>query len=116
MRCAECGGGMRTTVTRKQDGHVYSYYACANRRDGRARLCINGKTLRAERAEPAVWGLVSDLLCDPDRLRSGLDAMIERERAGDRGTWTGRRRRGRTGWPRPTACAPGTRTSPRRGS
>ena len=85
LRCAECGGRMRTTVTRKQGGHVYFYYACANRRDGRGRLCANGKTLRAERAEPAVWGLVSDLLCDPNRLRSGLDAMIERERAGDRG-------------------------------
>jgi site-specific DNA recombinase len=85
LRCAECGGRMRTMITRKKDGHVYFYYACANRRDGRARLCANGKTLRTERAEPAVWGLVSELLCDPDRLRSGLDAMIERERAGDRG-------------------------------
>jgi hypothetical protein len=32
-----------------------------------------------------VWGLVSGLLKNPERLRVGLEAMIERERAGMRG-------------------------------
>jgi hypothetical protein len=29
--------------------------------------------------EPAVWGLISDLLKDPDLLRTGLERMIEEE-------------------------------------
>jgi hypothetical protein len=32
-----------------------------------------------------VWDLVSGLLKDPKRLRTGLDEMIEQERAGMRG-------------------------------
>jgi hypothetical protein len=72
-------------VTRKKDGRRYFYYACARRRNGRGRLCTNGKTLRAERAEALVWGLVTDLLTDPERLRVGLEEMIEREREGSRG-------------------------------
>ena len=84
LRCAGCGGRMRTTVTRKK-GRTYFYYACANRRDGRARLCSNAKTLRAESAEAAVWGLVSDLLSDPERIRAGLETMIEGERKAGRG-------------------------------
>jgi chromosome segregation ATPase len=35
--------------------------------------------------EEAVWGLVGGLLRDPERLRIGLDAMIEAERTGSRG-------------------------------
>ena len=35
--------------------------------------------------EPAVWGLISDLLKDPDLLRTGLERMIEEERRGWRG-------------------------------
>ena len=31
-----------------------------------------------------MWGFVSDLLKDPDRLRVGLECMIEQERAGIR--------------------------------
>jgi hypothetical protein len=32
-----------------------------------------------------VWGVVSGLLQDPERLRAGLDEMIERKRDGPRG-------------------------------
>jgi hypothetical protein len=32
-----------------------------------------------------VWDLVSELLTDPERLRVGLDAMVEQERSGVRG-------------------------------
>jgi hypothetical protein len=35
------------------------------------------KNHRAEKVERAVWDFVSDLLKDPDRLRNGLDAMID---------------------------------------
>ena len=32
-----------------------------------------------------MWDLVSELLTDPERLRVGLDAMVEQERSGVRG-------------------------------
>ena len=34
----------------------------------------------AAAAEAAVWDLVSGLLKDPERVRAGLDEMIEQER------------------------------------
>ena len=47
--------------------------------------------------EERVWDLVSGLLKDPERLRAGLDEIIETERAGMRGdpesevlAWLGR--------------------------
>ena len=49
------------------------------------KLCINGNHHRAAEAEAAVWDLISRLLKHPERLRAGLDEMIEQERryAGD---------------------------------
>ena len=44
------------------------------------KVCINGKHHRAAEAEAAVWDLISRLLKDPERLRAGLDEMIEQER------------------------------------
>jgi site-specific DNA recombinase len=85
LRCSECGRRMRTSVTRKKDGKRYFYYSCASRREGKLSSCANRKTHRAERIEPAVWDLVSALLTDPERLRVGLDAMVEQERGGVRG-------------------------------
>ena len=59
--------------------------------------CDHRRSHRAVDVEGAVWGLVSSLLIDPDRLRAGLDAMIEAERAAGRGdpeaeaaVWLGR--------------------------
>jgi hypothetical protein len=54
-------------------------------RHGMQNVCVNGKHHRAAEAEAAVWGLISRLLKDPERLRVGLDEMIEQERAGMRG-------------------------------
>ena len=61
------------------------YTAVARWREGNLSSCSNRKTHRAERIEPAVWGMVSELLTDPERLRVGLDAMVEQERSGVRG-------------------------------
>jgi len=83
--CEECGRRMRTSVTRKKDGKRYFYYSCAKRREGRQSPCNNRKTHRAERIETLVWGLVCELLTDPERVRAGLEEMIERERNGSRG-------------------------------
>ncbi len=40
---------------------------------------------RAEDLEAQVWETISGLLKEPERLRAGLDAMIERERAAAHG-------------------------------
>lgn len=76
---------MRTSVTRKK-AKTYFYYSCAKRREGKGfPSCANRKVQRAERAEALVWGLVTELLTEPERLRSGLEEMIKRERTGSRG-------------------------------
>ena len=85
LRCSECGRRMRTSVTRKKDGKRYFYYSCASRREGNLSSCENRKTHRAGRIEPMVWDLVSGLLTNPERLRAGLDELMERERNGSRG-------------------------------
>ncbi len=87
LYCAECG--CRMTVHASLDsrnGRRYCYYRCPKRgRHGVQKVCSNGKHHRAAEAEAAVWDLVSGLLKDPERLRVGLDEMIEQERAGMRG-------------------------------
>lgn len=98
MRCGECGRAMEAMVrtARKKSGdgkYVFCYYRC--REGNRKRdTCSNGRSVRSDRAHPAVWDLVSGLLLDPERLRAGLERMIEEERAGmpgdpgqDAGAW-----------------------------
>ena len=87
MRCGECGRAMEAMVktARKKSGgrYVFCYYRC--REGNRKReTCSNNKCIRSDRAHAAVWGLVSGLLSEPERLREGLEAMIEEERKGMR--------------------------------
>jgi len=83
MRCGECGRAMepvdRYYRTRSGEKGAICYYRCreANRRK---ETCPNNRSVRSDKAHPAVWELVSRLLSDPDRLRRGLDAMIEQQR------------------------------------
>jgi site-specific DNA recombinase len=89
LYCGECGRRMtvHTTVDPKGRGKGrYFYYRCA--RGGRRneeRPCSHGKNHKAVETEAAVWGLVSRLLKDPERLRAGLETLIEQERAAMRG-------------------------------
>ena len=81
MRCP-CGVLMGThTVWVKKYKKPYHYYACKVRHDYKRGLC-DQKMIRAERAEGPVWSFVSGLLKDPERLRAGMDALIEAELAG----------------------------------
>lgn len=88
MRCGECGRAMepvdRYYRTRSGQKGVICYYRCreANRRK---ETCSNNRSIRSDAAHPAVWDLVSGLLSDPDRLRKGLDAMIDAQRDDLRG-------------------------------
>jgi site-specific DNA recombinase len=88
MRCGVCKRAMepvdRYYRTRSGKKGVICYYRCreANRRK---ETCHNNKSIRSDKAHPAVWDLVSGLLSDPERLRKGLDAMIEEQRGSLRG-------------------------------
>jgi hypothetical protein len=87
LYCAECGCRMTVHATLdSRNGRRYCYYRCPKRGShGVHKVCINGKNHRAAEAEAAVWDLISRLLKNPERLRAGLDEMIEQERAGMRG-------------------------------
>lgn len=82
LRCGECGRTLRPTTTRKSSGKTFHYYGCRSRHNtGPARDCANNKLLRAETIEGQVWEFVRGLLRDPERIRAGLDRLIEEERA-----------------------------------
>jgi site-specific DNA recombinase len=88
MRCGVCKRAMepvdRYYRSRSGKKGVICYYRCreANRRK---ETCPNNKSIRSDKAHPDVWDLVSGLLSDPERLRKGLDAMIEEQRGSLRG-------------------------------
>ena len=71
---------MQTTGILAHGKNLHFYYRCPKRvRDGKE-ACPNKKNIRADDAEPRVWELVSGLLKEPERLRTGLERMIEEER------------------------------------
>jgi site-specific DNA recombinase len=81
--CGECGKIMCAThsaKTKKGRVYAYDYYRCSERDKYGTDACVNNHRPRADELEPAVWGLVSGLLKDPERLRPGLEKLIEEER------------------------------------
>jgi hypothetical protein len=70
-----------TVKTRGASGKPNHYYRC-QKPLSRVEGCDRRRTHRADVVEPRVWEFVSGLLKDPDRLRAGLQGMIERERDG----------------------------------
>jgi site-specific DNA recombinase len=88
MLCGVCKRAMepvdRYYRTRSGKKGVICYYRCRET-NRRKETCPNNKSIRSDKAHPEVWDLVSGLLSDPERLRTGLDAMIEEERGALRG-------------------------------
>jgi hypothetical protein len=79
-----CGRKMGTRTT-ESSGRLFHYYVC--RRSPAARNvgeCAQ-RCVRATRVEDAVWRFVSELLKDPDRIRAGIEELIEQERAAAHG-------------------------------
>lgn len=76
LRCSECGRAMTARTALKQ----YFYCACtvgpAKRKPG----CEAKKFHKAAELEEWVWGKLCSILTDPEKLRAGLEEMIERER------------------------------------
>ena len=86
FRCGECGCRMMAhTTSDPKRGKRYHYYHCPKRGRHGVPTCSNCRNHRAGDVELLVWGFVSSLLKDPERLRVGLERMIEEERAGMRG-------------------------------
>jgi site-specific DNA recombinase len=82
LRCGECGHTLRPHTSRTRAGTLLYYYSCRSRYNtGPSRDCSNRKHLRAERIEEQIWSFVSGLLRDPERIRDGLNRLIENERA-----------------------------------
>jgi len=86
LRCS-CGLKMVTQTTRadaSRDCHSYHYYRCSRSKDYGSDACKR-KGVPARIVEPLVWEFVSGLLEDPERIRAGMSALIDREReAGSR--------------------------------
>ena len=73
--------GTHTTTANEKP---YHYYKCFRRSDYKRGICEQ-KSLRAERAEAAIWSFVSELLKEPGRIRAGMDGLIAEERNTKRG-------------------------------
>jgi site-specific DNA recombinase len=84
VRCGLCGRRMSPSTTRK-GGKTYHYYRCDKRWQGNAAACSHEKHHRADRLEQMVWEFVSNYLKNPERLRTGLEQMVEEKRKGLRG-------------------------------
>src|SRR5215203_6240176 len=77
LSCSACGLCMKTNVTRKATKRYY--YRCKKHHEEQ-HTCPNGNNYRADKLDPAVWELVSELLQNPEQVRADLEEMIEQER------------------------------------
>jgi len=86
LRCAECGRSMSARRFSKHKGErIYLYYVCVAGAYHKRDQCSARKHHNAEEMETQAWNAVSGVLKDPERLRAGLDYMIEQERRGTYG-------------------------------
>jgi hypothetical protein len=81
LRCDECGHTLRPKSAHTKSSGRFHYYSCRSRYNtGPSRDCSTRKFLRAEQIEEQVWRFVRGLLRDPERIRAGIDRLIEEER------------------------------------
>jgi site-specific DNA recombinase len=80
MRCS-CGSKIQTKTMMPEGRGPYHYYLCARRVELRGMCSCTQKAVRAAGAEEAIWGFVSRLLKDPERIRLGMERLIDEERA-----------------------------------
>ena len=83
LRCAECDRVMSArTSSKPKIGRTYLYYVCVAGAYHKRDTCSARKHHKAEEVETRVWDAVSRVLKDPERLRAGLDHMLEQESRG----------------------------------
>jgi hypothetical protein len=80
LRCAECGRAMSARRFSKPEiGRTYLYYVCVSGAYHKRDSCSARTHHKAEEVEARVWDVVSGVLKDPERLRTGMNHMIEQE-------------------------------------
>jgi site-specific DNA recombinase len=83
VRCGLCDHALENRCVPSRSGkYLHFYHGCRRNHIHGDTACTHRKNHRAEQVEAAVWEVVSGLLRDPERLRAGLDEMIEQERRG----------------------------------
>jgi site-specific DNA recombinase len=87
-RCPTCGWAMtpHTISPGGKSTKFYYYYRCSNHMKGSYDVCANYRHHPAEELEEQVWQEIRALLCDPERLRAGMDTVIEMHRSALRGS------------------------------
>lgn len=85
--CSDCGWRMVGTSTfDPKTSRRYFYYECSRYRSGDRHKCgARIQRIRADVLEPRIWSFISALILEPDRLRKGLEALIEEEEHASRG-------------------------------
>jgi site-specific DNA recombinase len=78
LRCGGCGNAMMTNGFLSRGKKMLFYYRCPTRLRDRG-ACAQPKGRRADEVEPLVWEFVSEILTDPEQLRSDLEKVIELE-------------------------------------
>jgi site-specific DNA recombinase len=85
MRCS-CGRKMGThTINWKPKAEPraidYHYYLCQSRKEQGSLATCTQKAVNVCDVEAPVWKFVSGLLKDPERIRAGMERLIDQERA-----------------------------------
>jgi site-specific DNA recombinase len=80
LRCS-CGQNMQTHTAKADKTRPYYYYRCRRVIDYGPQACSQ-KGIRVEKVEPLVWDLVFGVLKDLEKIRHGMDILIQREREG----------------------------------
>ena len=70
---------MEATFSKTRSGKRNHYHRCSRRRTHGKEACANGRGIRVREVEPLVWECVCSLLKDPDRIRRGVELLVERE-------------------------------------
>jgi Recombinase zinc beta ribbon domain len=78
MRC-RYGRKIKTRTTQLKSGYRYFYYYCP--KAGKHAYTCKQKCLRAEKVEATVWEFVCEILKNPERIRAGMDRLIDQQRA-----------------------------------
>jgi len=79
-----CGCGLKMstrTAQPKGASRRYHYYECKRYRSYKEACPSFQQSFRAEKVEERVWSFVSDLLKNPERIKAGMEALIEQEQA-----------------------------------
>ena len=79
--CAECGSGMTRTGTRRGT-RIYTYYSCAGCQQKGKAVC-KGRHIPMSKLDEIILSNVKQQLLTPDRLKSILEALIERRSVKD---------------------------------